>query len=102
MTDMFVKENYPELIWNSNEFFWNKKTKQFIAEISDLQAIAEDRMLKDVIYLKSNKSGKIATYNFTKSIYNKEKELVYYEFKFDDSIKEFPNLKDSKIIIFND
>ena len=97
-----IIQYYPESIWNTNEFSWNVKDKNFTVEMSYLDVIAGNRKLKQVIYLRSTKSDNIVAYRFKKSVYNKDNELLYHEFHFKDSIEEFPNLKDSKIIIFND
>ena len=100
---------YPQFAAISSEYFtFNKDTKTFSCDISDLNgklrwcALYDDAA--DIGFsMMSESSGKVATFSLINEVTDKDGDVHYWEFHpIHESIEENPMLKDVKVFVFND
>lgn len=95
---------------NTNRFSYNKETKTFVTEISNLgSTYVFDRIYSDAadegLTLWSEKSGMEATYYLDHVNYSDDAdhELVSWELKPTvETTRKHPQLRDTMVLIFND
>jgi hypothetical protein len=94
---------------NANRFLYNKETKTFSADVSDIGTSVFEQIYSDAadegLTLWSEKSGLEATYYLDHVNYSDDTdhELVSWELKpTTETIRKHPQLRDTMVLIFND
>lgn len=96
---------------SSTHFHWHKESRCFSAELSDFNGLSAPEIFErlwndscDVgIKMISEKTGRKAWYYLKDEVRDREGDLQYYLLEpTEQTVKKFPQLKNSNIKIFND
>ncbi len=92
---------------SSNRFTWIAATREFVAELSDLRGVEFERAYPDAcdmgLRIISEQTGEEAVFVVEKEQRNHEGELEYIQLKpTRESVRQSPNLRGTKMTLFND